>query len=512
MRLIDKKTIENIGIPGMVLMENAGTGVRQIVVQMLGPGYDKKKVWIFCGIGNNGGDGLVVARQLAELGIRVKVVLIGDPAKFVGDALLNFRIAQRLGIEMIESRDQRDLVALKLGLAGADLIVDAIFGTGLQGIIEGEVAEIIRMINNSETPVVAVDIPSGYDGDSGLAPEVCVWANVTVTFGLPKLGLLLGMGNPPVGRLEIVDIGIPASVINQMDLQANWLRGSKVAKLFSPRPPKSHKGDYGHLWIVGGSTGFAGAPLMASEAALRCGAGLVTAGVPATLYEAMCGKNLELMMRPLPDNASGCLVTEAADAVVKFMDQATALVIGPGLSRHHDTKGMLARLLPRLSVPTVFDADALNIIAQDNHSWRLPEVPVVITPHPGEMARLLGMSISQVQASRVEMARKAAGIYGAHVILKGHRTIICSPEGEIYINSNGNPGMATGGSGDVLSGIVGAFLARGMDAMDACNAAVYMHGFAADLAVAQIGEESLLPRDIINHIPTAFHQLPDRLG
>jgi NAD(P)H-hydrate epimerase len=507
MRLIDKKTMEMVGIPGMVLMENAGSGVRRVVAEMLGSAFEKKRVWIFCGIGNNGGDGLVVARQLAEQGLRVKVILLGDPNQFNGDALLNYRIAQRLGIEMLEAREQRDLVALKLGLAGVDLVVDAIFGTGLQGAIEGEAADIVRMINNAEKLVVAVDIPSGFDGDSGTMPEVCIVADVTVTFGLPKLGLLLGMNNAPVGRLEIVDIGIPRSVVEQMQLRANWLQADLLRNLFLKRSATSHKGDYGHLLVVGGSTGYGGAPMLSCEGALRSGAGLVTVAVPASLFNGLCGSSPEGMVRPLPDNVSGCLVTEAADAIVQRLDDASALVVGPGLSDHADTRGMLARLLPRLSLPTVFDADALNIISQDRHIWRLPEVPAVMTPHPGEMARLMGISIAAVQASRVDVARQAAAAFGAHIVLKGHRTIVCSPEGEVFINSNGNPGMATGGSGDVLAGMIGAFLARGMETTSACNAAVFLHGLAADLAVRECGEESMLPRDILAQLPAAFRHL-----
>jgi len=507
MRLIDKKTIETVGIPGMVLMENAGSGVSRVVVEMLGTACAKKRVWIFCGIGNNGGDGLVVARQLAERGLRIKVILVGDPSQFKGDALLNYRIAQRLGIEMVEAREQRDLVTLRLGLAGVDLVVDAIFGTGLQGAIEGEAADIVRMINNAEKPVVAVDIPSGFEGDTGMAPEVCIDAAVTATFGLPKLGLLLGMDNPPVGRLAVLDIGIPRGVVEQMQLRANWLQADVLQGLFIKRTATSHKGDYGHLLVVGGSTGYSGAPMLACEGALRSGVGLVTVAVPATLFQGLCGKSPEGMVRPLPDNASGCLVAEAADAVVRRLDEVSALVLGPGLSDHADTRGMLARLLPRLSVPTVFDADALNIISQDRHIWRLPELPSVMTPHPGEMARLLGISIAEVQASRVEVARQAASVFGAHIILKGHRTIVCCPQGEVFINSNGNPGMATGGCGDVLAGMVGAFLARGMEATLACNAAVFLHGLAADLAVQGCGEESMLPRDILGQIPMAFKHL-----
>lgn len=506
MREIDRITIEEVGIPGMVLMENAGIQVVNTIKEMLENPIGKR-VWVFAGGGNNGGDGLVVARHLFNHGAKVKVVLLTDPSSLKGDAWNNYLIAQRMNIEMMTLASRKDLMALKISLPSADLIVDAIFGTGLKGEVKGDAAEVIRMINSAQRPVVSVDIPSGLHADTGEVLGVCVQAAKTVTFGLPKVGLCLQLNSEYVGELVVADISIPRQVVMRQNLQHHLIHFGDIVSLFPPRPRESHKGTYGHLLVVAGSEGYTGAAALASLSALRVGTGLVTLGVPESLHDLMEIKLTEVMTKPLPETKQRTVSLRAVDPILDALQKCHALAVGPGLSVHPEVSYLLENLLSKVEVPVVLDADGLNAIADNPEVLKSCNAPVVITPHPGEMSRLCKLSVHQVQKNRLQVAKEFAQSYGVTVVLKGHRTVVADPKGNVYINSTGNPGMATGGTGDVLTGIIGGFLAQGLQPVQAATAGVFLHGLAGDFAAREKSESGLIAGDILEKLPYTMKEL-----
>ncbi len=509
MRDADRRTIEDVGIASIVLMENAG---RQVVgaIEASYDDLDSMRVAVLSGRGSNGGDGFVVARTLAERGVDVGVYLLGLAADVHGDARTNLNILTRLGIDIIEISDATAWELHGTDVLGADLIVDALFGTGLRGPLTGLAVTIVVDVNSIARPVVSIDLPSGLSADSADIPGPAIDATMTVTIAAPKLPLILAPAERLAGTLVVADIGIPDAVLDAVEgPRVEILTRDDMRQLIDPRASDSHKGDYGRVLIVAGSRGKSGAAALAARAALRSGAGLVTVAVPRSTTAIVAALGSEYMTLPLPEDADGIVTADALDAVLAV--SAEVIVVGPGLGLSPGSIAFVHGLVERSGVPLVLDADALN--AFEGHAARLvgrDDSSIIVTPHPGEMARLVGLTTEDIQKNRLEIAREFAVTHRVHAVLKGHRTLVASPEGHVAINLTGNPGMSTGGSGDVLSGMIGAWFGQILDADAAARLAVYLHGLAGDLAEADEGEVSLIAGDIVDRLGDAVLELTAR--
>lgn len=502
MRNIDRTAINDYGIPGIVLMENAGLAVVKAIREILGE-IGGKAVTIFAGKGNNGGDGLVVARHLHNSGAEVKVLLLADPGEITGDAAINLNIWTKMGQKIYPVFRSDDFNVVRLFLVKTDLIVDAIYGTGFKGSVREPVGRILEAINASRKPVVAVDIPSGLEADTGKVNGPCVRATTTVTFALPKLGLFFEHGTGYVGELIVADISIPPVLYESQGLKRNLLEKQMVANWLPYRPNASHKGDYGRILLIAGSCGMTGAACLAAEASARSGAGLITLAVPEGLHGIVEAKLTEVMTAPLPQTDRQTLSLDALPEINRMLEKADVLALGPGLSTHPETVELVQKLLLSLSIPCVLDADGLNAMAGNTDIFEKMQAPLVITPHPGEMSRLTGLPVAKIQETRLATVEKYAAAWKTVVVLKGVPTLVCSPDGDVYINPTGNPGMASGGSGDVLTGIIAGLLAQGMDPLTASAAGVYLHGLAGDYAAVQKGMIGMLAGDILAVLPQA---------
>lgn len=535
MREIDRKTIERVGIPGHVLMERAGVAVASKVKEL----FDRKKTIVLAGGGNNGGDGIVVARELFNSGWNVRILLLIKEDKLSSDCLSQLRIAKKIGVP----------VEFRTEITGKDVhgavVVDAMLGTGLNKAIEGAIAKVIAFLNTSGSPVLSVDIPSGISSDSGQVMGAAVKAGYTVTFGLPKRGHLLYPGAEYTGRLFIENIGFPEDLLTSDDLNVELLEKSFISPLIPERPRYSHKGDYGHVLIVAGSRGKTGAAFMAAKACMRAGAGLVTIGVPESLMDVFQCRVIEEMTLQLPDRGDGSLSSRAADTILQFLsEKADMLCIGPGIGVSDDTQKLMAEIIKSSIVPLVIDADGINSLnevrgkgQEAKEILKKARSRIIITPHPGEMARLLsphpplskggqgrgairGQKSEerkiQIQSSelrtrieqdRINTARDFSKETGTYLVLKGVPTVIAEPEGRVFINSTGNPGMATAGAGDVLTGMISSFLAQGLYPVHAAILGVYMHGLAGDIVAIEKGMHSIIASDIIDSLPGVFKGL-----
>ena len=508
MREADRRTIEDIGIPSVVLMENAG---RQVVAAIEAVHSDllERQVAVLCGRGNNGGDGFVVARTLAQRGVDVSVFVIGRVAEIRGDARTNLEILGRLGLTVVEVADSQAWELHFSEIGDCTLIIDAIFGTGLNAPLSGLMETVVADVNGSGIPVVAVDLPSGLSADSHHTIGPSIEAGMTVTLGAPKLCLVLPPAETNAGDIVIADIGIPAEVFEALDSpRVDLLTRSSMRELITPRSPDTHKGDYGRVLIVAGSRGKTGAAHLAALGALRSGAGLVTVATPAGCQAVVASLGAEYMTEPIAETVEG-LDPKGVDATLDLARDVVA--IGPGLGQSAATKQFIQTLVDRATMPLVIDADGLNAFTDDPDRIGGREGrDIIITPHPGEMARLVGMSTDEVQASRLEIARNFAIAHHVYVVLKGHRTLIATPDGKVFINPTGNAGMATGGTGDILTGMVAAWLAQLLDAEAACKLAVYLHGLAGDLAEADEGEVAMTASDLAGHLGDAMMDLTAR--
>ena len=500
MAALERRCQEARGISTGTLMEHAGRRTAEVARRLLRSGG--QRVVILAGKGNNGGDGLVAARHLAGTG-PVRVLLV-HPAREIHEDLAGLLDALRERQVLIEEADAQSPPHITQALRDADLIIDAIFGTGFRGPAQGVAARVIEAANASRVPILAVDVPSGVDATTGRADPPCVHAAATVAMGLPKVGTVQYPAASCVGRLFVADIGIPESLVREMPIGSALATSAWVDRAIPPRPPDAHKGHFGRVAILGGARGYAGAPVLAARGALRAGAGLVTIGLPSSLVLVPPASLPEAMTRALPETSSGTLAQEGYEAALEFAASADAIAVGPGLSTHPDTIGLVRRLLPRLTCPVVLDADGLNAFAGDAHRLHDIPAPLVITPHPGEMARLLGREVRAVQDDRVATAREAARLVGGVAILKGARTVVAGPEGRTLVIPTGNPAMATGGMGDVLSGAVAALIGAGLPAFEAAACAAYLHGLAGDLAAVARGERGLLAREVADQIPRAL--------
>ncbi len=492
---IDRYAIEEFGIPGVVLMENAGRNVIKVIRDYFRGDFSEKRVTVVCGKGNNGGDGFVIARHLVNKGVSVNVFMAAKMESIKGDALINLQVWQRMGAVLHEIDE------LNRALRHSDLVVDALFGTGFKGEARGIHAEVIRLINDVGKPVVAVDLPSGLEADTGKVFGPCVKAEHTVTFALPKLGLILYPGADFVGELHVADISIPNKVLDQFPGDKFLTTPSMVDDWLTDRPRDSHKGDYGRAFILAGSPGMTGAAVLSAEGALRSGAGLVTLGIPSGLNLVAEAKLTEAMTLPLAETADGTLSFDSLDLILEKAAGSKVLAIGPGLSVNRETVELVREVIPTIKVPCVLDADGLNAMAGDVEAFAACRGGLVITPHAGEMARLMGLTSQEVQNDRVNIALQAAEKFKCVVLLKGARTLVAGPGGELYINTTGNPGMATGGSGDVLTGIIAGLIAQGMDLLKAAAAGAWIHGRAGDLAARDLGYMALTAGDILKYLP-----------
>jgi hydroxyethylthiazole kinase-like uncharacterized protein yjeF len=496
-REIDRISIEEYGIPGLILMENAGRAVAKVVLEEF---PDAKKIAIFAGGGNNGGDGFVVARHLLGEGLDVTTYLAVDPKKYKGDALTNFEALRKIGGKLVE---------LKNGFSeykDADLIIDALFGTGLDREVEGFYREIINFINSQPVPRVAIDLPSGLNADTGFPLGVSVKADITVTFVLPKIGLAIYPGVDHAGKVYVVDITTPKFL--EKDIPFELITYDTLRKVLKPRRPDTHKGTYGHLFILAGSPGKTGAATLTALGALRVGTGLVTVGIPKSLNPIMEEKLTEAMTEPLPETENSTLGRESIESALKLMSaRKTALAIGPGISTTQDTAQFLYEILKSSSIPIVVDADGITLIAQNPKILKELKTPLIITPHPGEMSRLIGKTGEEVQKNRIGVARDFSTMYNVYTVLKGARTVISTPDGRVFINPTGNPGMASGGMGDVLTGVIGGFLAQGYNPTDACTLGVFAHGLAGDLVARKKGEAGIIAGDVTDILPEALREI-----
>ena len=501
MREIDRSTTERFGIPSLSLMDNAGSAVADFVSKRY---RIAETVGVICGKGNNGGDGFVAARRLHAAGLEVQVLLLADPAELKGDAAANF---SRLPVTAVVARSSEDLAAqASRAVFGCDLLLDAVLGTGFRPPASGLYAEAIARINQSSSPVVAVDIPSGADANA-MCPQTgtIARADAIVTFTAPRPAHVFG--SLTSGPTVIAPIESPQEAIVS-SLQLNLITPHDIS-LLAPRPRDSNKGLYGHVLVLGGSVGKAGAAGMAGIAVLRAGAGLSTVGTPKSVLATVAGYHPEIMTEALEETEIGSISLRAlgyghVDALLKGK---TVLAVGPGISRHNETAEFVRTVVNKFATPMVLDADGLNAFegrASDlNGSGRT----IVITPHPGEMARLLGSTVGDVQRDRLNAARTFAREHRIIVVLKGNRTLIAHPDGTVWVNPTGNPGMATGGTGDILTGMTAGLLAQHpKQPFEAVIAAVYLHGLAGDVAREDKGEQSLIATDLLDGLPEAFRR------
>ncbi|WP_066638240.1 NAD(P)H-hydrate dehydratase [Desulfolucanica intricata] len=500
---LDRMAIERYGIPGIVLMENAGKQVVQVVANLFEQGVRNKKVVIFIGKGNNGGDGFVVARHLYNLGAGVEILLFTDPLNISGDAAVNLNIWTKMGQAFTRVDVAGGIELAKEAINSADVLVDALYGTGFRGVVKEPAASIIEMANNSGRPIVAVDIPSGVEADTGRVNGPCFRANHTVTFALPKLGLLLEPGAAYTGKLHVVDISIPNFLLEGEEYKRYLLEAAMVKKWLPHRSASVHKGDCGRVLILAGSQGMTGAAYLTAQAAARAGAGLVTLGVPAGVHDIMEAKLTEVMTVPLPQTEKKTLAAGALSDIQALLKKADVLALGPGLSTHPETVALVHSLMSELKIPTVIDADGLNALAGELNRISGARCPLILTPHPGEMARLINIPVGEVEVDRLNAVIQLALKGNCTVLLKGSRTLVSNGE-QLYINSTGNPGMATGGSGDVLTGIIAALVAQGLDPVKAAAAGAYIHGLAGDLAMWDKGVMGLIAGDLITYLPEAL--------
>jgi NAD(P)H-hydrate epimerase len=478
-------------------MERAGLAVTRVVREMAG-----HKVLVLAGSGNNGGDGLVAARNLHNLGYNVKVLLLGRGGGMSPDCRAQYRTARKMGVPM-EFRER-----LRTADIHGATVVDALFGTGLGRDITGEVAASISLLNSTGAPVVAVDMPSGVSSDTGQVMGVAVRASATVTFGLPKRGHFLYPGADYRGKLHIEDIGFPPALTTGKNLRCELLVREEMSLLVPERPGYSHKGDYGHVLLISGSRGKTGAALMAARACMRAGAGLLTIGAPGLLADSFQAAVREEMFLPLPDTGHGTLSLSALDGILDFLDRrGNVLAIGPGIGTQEETRRLVIELLARCTVPMLIDADAINALTGKAALLKRVKAPVVLTPHPGEFSRISGKGVGEIERDRVDAASSFAKRTGAVIILKGVPTVVAEPEGRTFINSAGNPGMAKAGVGDALTGMASALMAQGLSPLGASLLSVYLHGLAGDISASEKGEHSLLSSDIIEAIPGAYRAL-----
>ena len=511
MQKMDKETIESFGIPGRTLMESAGRGAYTMLVQTF-PNIFSKKVGIIAGRGNNGGDAFVVARYLMEKNIHTNIFILCSKSTISGDAKANLDLVEKL-IEKNSISSITEIIDLdtfkknKLRLLHNDIFVDGIFGTGLNSDVRGMFKDIIAELNKSKGQIFSIDIPSGLSADTGKPCGISINATATATFAHPKPGHILHPGDKHTGELEVVDIGIPGYITEKYNPKLNLLEEKDVKVLFPQRDSESHKGNFGHLLILAGSPGKTGAAALASNAAMRCGTGLVTLCIPQSLNASVEPQVIEAMTCPLPDDNKGILTESAFEKIIEIAKNKDAIAIGPGIGTDKSTKNLIEKLIKTIDIPIIMDADSLNLIAQNPQILKKTTAEIILTPHPGEMARLAVTTTQEIQNNRLDSARNFSDKFSVTLVLKGSNTIICLPDKKAFICPVGNPGMASGGMGDVLTGIIAGFRAQGFSSEHASIAGTYIHGMCGDMLAESMGGFGFLASDMVKIIPGAINQI-----
>jgi NAD(P)H-hydrate epimerase len=518
MQQVDRLSTETYHIPSLLLMENAATQTTLAIIRKYGD-VRNKRVLIVCGKGNNGGDGAAIGRQLWMRGARLDVVVLAQRESTAGDARINFDILKQLSqsAPLVEFQEITSSPAWKEFIqqhASYDLIIDGIFGTGLQRPTGGLQAEVISDLNeitlNRSAPVIAIDIPSGLSADNDLIIGPTIQADLTVTFTRPKPANVLPPACYHCGELIVASIGSPDSLVEASGANLNLVGASQVKRWLDQtrRTPLSHKGTFGHALLIAGSSGKPGAACLAAEAALRAGVGLVTVGTVRKAQTVIVSHTAEAMTERLEETAEGTVSDAALDRALGLMAERDVLAMGPGLTTHESTRCFVQMLVRRRTRPTIIDADGLNCLAPWPEDLSGQDVPLILTPHPGEMARLMGLSNRDVLSNRVGVVREFARTHSVILLLKGNRSLMAAPDGQVYINPTGNAGLATAGTGDVLTGMIAGFLAQKPDQpLESVMAAVYLHGLAGDIAAARIGMRSMIASDVTRHLSDAIEQI-----
>ncbi|MCD6585563.1 MAG: NAD(P)H-hydrate dehydratase [Desulfobacteraceae bacterium] len=503
-REMDRQTIESFGLPGRVLMENAGRGAARVLMNRF-PNISSKRVAIAAGRGNNGGDGFVIARYLAQAGVSVTVYLLSASSRLSGDAAANYNLLAALNIPIKEITNEENFNQVKAEMAHHQLWVDAIFGTGLNSDVKGLFKLVINYINKLNRPMISVDIPSGLHTDLAKPCGTCIRATVTVTFAFAKIGHIQLPGADYTGELHIIDIGIPPHIVKNVPPQHHLITKEAVKSFINPRACDTHKGGTGHILVIAGSPGKTGAATLTAMSALRTGAGLVTLGIPKSLNPIVESQALEVMTVPLPETKTGAHTDESFETIRELLEDKKCLALGPGIGTDERTKALVHLLIKQCPVPLVIDADGLNNLADNPDILRNCKSDIILTPHPGEMARMLNTTPKDIQENRIAYAKKFATKYNVYLVLKGARTLIAHPDGHTFINPTGNPGMASAGMGDVLTGMIAGFISQGYSPQAATHMAVYLHGDTADKLVESKGPYGYIASDVMNKLPETFN-------
>jgi len=506
MQSMDLRTIEELGIPGRVLMENAGLGASKLCVDYFKPQV-KTRFSVVAGSGNNGGDGFVIARYLASWGYDVHVFLMAKREKVKGDALSNLELLSSLSVPVTSVTDIPSFQKAEHLLVQTDIWVDALLGTGLSSQVRGFFHHVISHMNDTYKPVMSVDISSGLNSDTGHPNGIAVSASMTVTFGFAKTGHVVYPGVNYTGKLEVVEIGIPPIISERVKPLKYYVTEKMIAPLFKSRETNAHKGTNGHMIALGGSPGKMGAISMTCVSAMRTGAGLVTCGIPENQMNILGNQVVECMSLALPQTKNGGLSDKALPALKQALMGKSCVAIGPGMGTERQTGVFLNHLLGECSVPMVIDADALNLMSKNTDLLKKRNAPLVLTPHPKEMARLMGTSVDVVQKDRVACCQEFSARYDVIVVLKGAGTVIACPDGRLFVNGTGNPGMASGGMGDVLTGIIAGLISQGFEPENAAVAGVYVHGAAADYLRDSVCIHGFVATDVIHAIPKILDRL-----
>lgn len=503
---LDRATIEEIGIPGIVLMENAARGAAAFYLKTV-PDLLSRRITVLAGTGNNAGDGFVLARLFKDRGADVRVICLRSPERLQGDALTNFKILDRLDVPVRTWDEGADFASQWSAVAESGAVIDAVLGTGLNSEVRGLYRQIIEAVNELPVPILAVDIPSGLDASTGKPLGAAIRATATATFGFLKIGQIIEPGCDYVGELEVVDIGIPPALPERRGIRRRLLTDEFLSAWVEPRPDGTHKGSAGHVTVLSGSLGKTGAATLICLGAARVGSGLVTLFIPASLNPILEVKLTEAMTYPIPETREQTPSSAALAGILEFTADKQALAVGPGISLHPDTHQLVEELIVKAPCPMVLDADALTIVSRTPDLLKKARQPLILTPHPGEMARLIQGSTRTVQENRIETAAEFSREFGVTVVLKGFRTIIAAPDGRLAINGSGNPAMASGGMGDTLTGMIAGFLGQGMEPFRAACLGVYVHGAAADRRFDEVATRGMLASDLLDEVPEVIGHL-----
>ncbi len=505
MRRIDREAVEKHGLTIQALMESAARAVLE-VLEVQVPSLPRKTFGVVCGPGNNGGDGLALARFLRKRKASVVVLFRGDPEDLREEPKRQFEKTKAARVPVIVLGDSAALSQAPALLGECDELVDALFGTGLSRAVEGLDRELIRLINASGKPVTAVDLPSGLSADTGQVLGEAVQATRTITFGLPKPAFFTPNGSSRSGKWTVADIGFPKALLESDNLVTRMTEARQVTAMLPTYDSSTHKGTRGRLVLVAGATGLTGAAALSAWAAQRIGAGLVTVACPASLNAILEVKLTEPMTAPVPEVEGGFLSAKAAPRVLALCSKVNAVVLGPGVGRHHETGRLMKELVLKLSVPMVVDADALNLLGGMTEVFRGARAPIVVTPHPGEAAGMLKTTIPDVESRRLAVAKQIAREYNVTVVLKGPFTVIAVPSGEVWINPTGSRALGTAGTGDVLSGVIGGLLAQRRSPRDAAVAGVFLHGWAGERVERRLGPDGILAGDLLPELPRVLRR------